>query len=321
LKEVIDCAGRAAGLTRQLLTFSRRSMFDPQPVDLNTVLESSDKMLRRLLGKHIDYRTLPSTERAITTADRGLIEQVVVNLVVNARDAMPDGGKLTVETSNLDRHGRAMVMLAVSDTGVGMTPEVQARIFEPFFTTKGEGRGTGLGLATVQGIIKQCGGEVSVYSTPLKGTTFKVFMPRASEMGESVSASRPLPMKAGSETVLVVEDQDPVRAVVQRTLQSTGYHVLEASRGRDALELVQQSVEPVHLVLTDLMLPEMTGQEMVQRLRAFKPLVRALYMSGYAGGALAHQGVVEPGMTFLQKPFTPDVLAQKVRAALDGALS
>ncbi len=319
LKEVVECASRAAGLTRQLLTFSRRSVFDPQPIDVNSVLASSEKMLKRLVGAHIDYRTLPCAEQAGTIADRGLLEQVVVNLVVNARDAMPEGGKLTVETALLERDGRPFVMIAVTDTGVGMTPDVQARIFEPFFTTKGEGRGTGLGLATVLGIVKQAGGDIAVYSSPGKGTTFKVYLPHFAPGEEREQAE--LPRAApGNETVLVVEDQGPVRAAVYRTLSSTGYRVLEASRGRDALELVERRREPIDLVLTDLMLPEMTGQEMVQRMRELNPRVRVLYMSGYAGGALAHQGVVEPGMTFLQKPFTPDVLVHKVRAALDAAM-
>jgi two-component system, cell cycle sensor histidine kinase and response regulator CckA len=242
-----------------------------------------------------------------------------VNLVVNARDAMPDGGKLTLETALHLREGKPFVMLAVTDTGVGMRPEVQARIFEPFFTTKGEGRGTGLGLSTVLGIVKQAGGDIAVYSTPGKGTTFKVYLPYFTP-GAPREQAEPPHAAGGNETVLVVEDQDPVRSAVHRTLSSTGYRVLEASRGRDALELIAKRKEPIDLVLTDWMLPDMTGQEMVRRMRGLNPRVRVLYMSGYAGGTLAHQGVVEPSMTFLQKPFTPDVLFHKVRAALDAAM-
>ncbi|MBK7863535.1 MAG: response regulator [Archangiaceae bacterium] len=318
LREVVDCAARAAGLTRQLLTFSRRSVFDPQLIDLNTVLATTEKMLKRLLGKGIDYTTLPCADTAWAFVDRGLVEQVVVNLVVNARDAMPDGGKLTVETQVVSRDGKPFVMIAVTDTGVGMTPEVQQRIFEPFFTTKGEGYGTGLGLATVMGIVKECGGDIEVTSAPGRGTTFKVYLPRAPEATEARPAPQPSTLERGHETVLVVEDQAPVRAAVHRVLASTGYRVLEASRGRDALTLVEAVRTPVHLVLTDLQLPEMSGPDMVKKLRALSPEMKVLYMSGFAGGALSRQGIVEPGMSFLQKPFTPDVLMHKVRAALDG---
>jgi len=316
LKEVVECAGRAAGLTRQLLTFSRRSVFDPQLVDVNSVLVSAEKMLTRLLGKHIDYASVPCPDETGTIADRGLLEQVLVNLVVNARDAMPDGGKLTVETHVLEREGHPYVLLAVTDTGMGMTPEVQQRIFEPFFTTKPEGRGTGLGLSTVLGIVKQCGGDLAVHSTSGKGTTFKVYLPRA-HAAQPAKARESAGRAKGTETVLVVEDQAPVRAAVQRTLNSTGFRVIEASRGREALQLIEKKLEPVHLVLTDLNLPEMSGTELVQQLRAVDPSLKALYMSGFAGGALTHQGVVDASMSFLQKPFTPDVLVNKVRAALD----
>ncbi|MBL8952659.1 MAG: response regulator [Myxococcaceae bacterium] len=316
LREVVECAGRAAGLTRQLLTFSRRSVFDPQLVDVNSVVTAAEKMLKRLVGKHIDYASVPCAEETGTIADRGLLEQVLVNLVVNARDAMPDGGKLTVETQVLDREGVSYVQLAVTDTGVGMPPDVQQRIFEPFFTTKPAGRGTGLGLSTVLGIVKQCGGDLAVHSSPGKGTTFKVYLQR-SHAPAPLLASAAMKRVRGSETVLVVEDQAGVRAAVQRTLNSTGFRVIEASRGREALELMGKKHEPVHLVLTDLNLPEMTGTELVQRLRQDEPSLKALYMSGFAGGALSHQGVVDSTMSFLQKPFTPDVLVHKVRAALD----
>ncbi len=313
LREVVECATRAAGLTRQLLTFSRKTVYDPQLIDVNQVISGSDKMLRRLLGARIDYATMPSKEPATVVADRALMEQVVVNLAVNARDAMPAGGKLTVETALTA--GR--VMIAVTDDGTGMTSDVKARIFEPFFTTKQPGYGTGLGLSTVEGIVRQAGGEIAVYSEPDRGTTFKVYLPHVS-LHASAAIAAPQPRIArGTETVLVVEDQDPVRAAVQRTLTSNGYTVLEASRPSDAISLLKARRGPVDLVLTDLVLPEMNGADLVEKLRLTQPDVAVLYMSGYAGGALVHQGVVEPGSRFLQKPFTPDALVHKVRAVLD----
>jgi two-component system, cell cycle sensor histidine kinase and response regulator CckA len=312
LREVVECAQRAAGLTRQLLSFSRKTVYDPQLIDVNAVLHASDKMLRRLLGARIDYATLTSQEPAYVVADRGLVEQVVVNLVVNARDAMPAGGKLTVETSVQGER----VMIAVTDTGVGMSEQVKARIFEPFFTTKQPGYGTGLGLSTAHGIVKQAGGELSVYSETGRGTTFKVYLPyRAPDASVGARADAPRVVR-GTETVLIVEDQDPVREAVQRILTSHGYTVLQAARPGDALQLGRKSTR-LDLVLTDLVLPEMNGAELVQQLQSRRPGLRVLYMSGYAGGALTHQGAVEPGATFLQKPFTPDALTHKVRAVLD----
>jgi two-component system, cell cycle sensor histidine kinase and response regulator CckA len=319
LREVLDCGARAARLTRQLLAFSRKTAPEPQLLDLNEVISASDKMLARLLGKRIDYVTVPAAGPMLTLADRGLLEQVLVNLVVNARDAMPDGGKLTVETSVAMHDGKTCVQLAVTDNGVGMPPPVRARIFEPFFTTKGEGRGTGLGLSTVLGIVKQLRGDITVYSEEKRGTTFKVYLPRAEQPGAQEAPAAAREQRRGSETVLVVEDQASVRQAVQRALSSTGYHVLEASRAKDALAIAQARPEALHLVLTDLVLPEMDGKEMVGQLKVLKPELQVLYMSGYAGGAMFHQGVVEPGMSFIQKPFTPEMLIAKVRAALDAA--
>jgi signal transduction histidine kinase len=320
LREVVECANRAAGLTRQLLAFSRKSVWDPQLLDLNLVVASSDKMLRRLLGPRIDFVTLSSKEPAYVFADRGLVEQVIVNLVVNARDAMPEGGKLTVELASVPSHPERagpQVLLAVTDTGVGMSEDVQRRLFEPFFTTKGPGQGTGLGLVTVRGIVRQCGGEISAYSAVGRGTTFKVYLPAATEL-QTAEGTVVRPVETGgSETVLVVEDQDSVRLAVQRTLSSSGYRVLEASRPRDAIALVAQHTGPLDLLLTDLVLPDMDGQQLAGQLRATRSSLASLYMSGFAGGAMSHQGVVGPGTTFLQKPFTPQTLLHKVRVALD----
>ncbi|MBK7857503.1 MAG: response regulator [Archangiaceae bacterium] len=320
LREVVECGNRAAVLTRQLLAFGRKSVAEPQLTDLNAELTSCEKMLKRLLGPRIDYRTVPSQVPAWCVVDRGLIEQVLVNLVVNARDAMPDGGKLTVETALVEKHPTLQtphVLLAITDTGVGMTDEVQKHIFEPFFTTKGPGRGTGLGLSTVAGIVKQCQGELSVYSAPGLGTTFKIYLPCAGEATLREAKALEAPVRGGGETVLLVEDQEPVRIAVNRMLQARGYRVVEAGHPRDALELLASGGPRVDLVLTDLVLPEMTGKELVARLRSARPGLPVLYMSGDAGGAMDHQGVIEPGTSFLQKPFTPDGLMHKVRVALD----
>jgi two-component system cell cycle sensor histidine kinase/response regulator CckA len=317
LKEVVECGNRAALLTRQLLAFSRKSVYDPQLLDLNELIASSEKMLKRLLGVTIDYATMPSREPAWLFADRSSLEQVLVNLIVNARDAMPKGGKLTVETARVDTDAGPRLMLAISDTGVGMPEDVQKQIFEPFFTTKGPGRGTGLGLSTVQAIVQECKAELSLHSAVGRGTTFKIFFPPANHAVTRATAAKAERPPGGSETVLVVEDQEPVRIAVKRALCAHGYRVIEAARPLDALKLIEAPAKPVQLVLTDMVLPEMSGAELVERVRQVSPHVAVLFMSGFAAGALAHQGAVGPGTAFLQKPFTPDALVHKVRAALD----
>ncbi|MBL8951816.1 MAG: response regulator [Myxococcaceae bacterium] len=321
LHEVVECGHRAAILTRQLLAFGRKSVVSPAVIDLNAELQSCERMLKRLLGPRIDYVTLPTEMPSWVFVDRGLVEQVLVNLVVNARDAMPGGGKLTVETALVEKHpdfDTPHVMLAITDTGIGMTEDVQQRIFEPFFTTKGVGHGTGLGLSTVAAIVKQCKAQLAVYSAPGRGTTFKLYFPCAARpSGGAAASSEAVRPKGGNERILVVEDHEPVRLAVTRTLTAKGYRVVEARTPYDAIALLGDSAEPFDLVLTDVVLPDMSGDQLVSHIRVGRPDIAVLFMSGYAAGALGHQGVVPPGTTFLPKPFTPDGLVGKVRAALD----
>jgi PAS domain S-box-containing protein len=331
LSEIMKAGERAASLIRQLLTFSRRQVLSPQVLDLNAVISNMDKMLCRLIGEDIDLVIVLGPDLGRVKVDRGQIEQVVLNLAVNARDAMPQGGKLTLETVNAELDeayarchvttapGR-YVMLAVSDTGVGMDAETRAHAFEPFFTTKEGGKGTGLGLATVYGIVKQSGGHIWVYSEPGQGTTFKIYFPRVEE---AVAPREVQELQAallrGVETILLVEDDEAVRPLVRAVLGSHGYTVLEASRGEDALATCQHHAGPIHLLLTDVVMPGMSGGELAKRLATLYPQMKTLYMSGYANGGIAHRGVLEPDAAFLQKPFTPDALARKVAEVLNGA--
>jgi PAS domain S-box-containing protein len=330
IEEISKSADRASSLTRQLLAFSRKQLLQPRILQLNDVVGEVDKMLRRLIGEDIEVVTIFGRTLGRVKADPGQIEQVLVNLVVNARDAMPEGGKLTIETSNVDvddelsaKHeglspGR-YVMLAVHDTGHGMDAETRSRLFEPFFTTKEQGKGTGLGLATVYGIVKQSGGYVIVESEPGEGATFMVFLHRL-EAGIDeaqplvrVEAARP----NGSETVLLVEDEDVVRNLVREILERNGYAVLEARHGAEALELGRGFSDPIHLLVTDVVMPKMSGRELAERLVSIHPETRVLYMSGYTDGAIGQQGVLDPQTELLQKPFSFDDLAQKVRKVLD----
>ena len=331
LLEIDRAAGRATELTQQLLAFSRRQMLQPTLLDLNTVLSDTMRMLGRLLGEHIELAILPDPALGVVRADRGQIEQVIINLAVNARDAMEAGGKLILETRNvcLDRAyasqhpGSAegeFVMLAVTDTGIGMSAETQARIFEPFFTTKERGKGTGLGLSTVYGIVKQSGGTIYVYSEPDRGTTFKIYLPRVMA-AQSPAASVPAAPKPasvrGAETVLVVEDEEGVRSLTCRVLRTYGYTVLEAENGGEALLIAEQHHAPIHLLLTDVVLPRMSGRKLAERLVRASSELRVLYMSGYTDGSIVNHGALEPGTAFIQKPFTPEGLAQKLREVLD----
>jgi len=329
-EETRKAADRAAALTRQLLAFSRQQRLAPRVLDPNELVANMDKMLRRLIGEDVELRTLLAPQLGAVKADPGQLEQVIMNLAVNARDAMPGGGKLTIETANAEldaSYARAhesvrpgpYIMLALTDTGSGMTEEVKARMFEPFFTTKEAGKGTGLGLATVYGIVKQSSGYIWVYSEVGKGTTFKVYLPRVAEPAETLAAAPRAPKpRGGTETVLLVEDEELVRALARRTLARAGYQVLEASNGGEALLALERHQGPVHLMVTDVVMPGLNGRELAARLKPLRPEMKVLYVSGYTDRAIAHQGVLEPGVAFLEKPFAPDGLARKVREVLDG---
>jgi PAS domain S-box-containing protein len=329
IQEIEKAAKRAAGLTRQLLIFSRQQVLEPRALDLNALVANLEKMLHRLIGEDIELRTKPAAALGAVRADPGQLEQAIVNLVVNARDAMPQGGRLTIETAEveLDRSYVAghvptqpgpYVLLAISDTGVGMDGATKARLFEPFFTTKEPGRGTGLGLATVYGIVKQSGGYVWAYSELGHGTTFKIYLPRVAETPEAPESTTGTPTPArGSETVLVVEDQEEVRKLTKRVLQARGYTVLTARNGAEALEIVGQHPTRIHLMVTDVVMPGMNGRELAQLACAKRSDLKVLYVSGYTGEAVLQHRLLEPGVAFLQKPFTPDVLARKTREVLD----
>jgi two-component system cell cycle sensor histidine kinase/response regulator CckA len=327
--EVNKAGERAAGLTRQLLAFSRRQVLTVQVLDLNSVVADVDRMLRRVLGEDIQYGTAPAPALHSVRADRGQIEQVIMNLAVNARDAMPDGGRLMIETANVEldenyaaQHSEVTpgdyVMLAVTDTGHGIDAATLSRIFEPFFTTKPQGRGTGLGLATVYGIVKQSGGSIGVYSEPGQGTTFKIYLPRVNAPPERVERRPAARQITGSGTVLVVEDEESVRALILTVLKQAGYRILEARDGAEALAICDRHQGTIHLVITDIVMPEVSGRELAERVKTKRPEVKLLFMSGYTDNAMVQQGTLESDMPFLQKPFTPGALAGKVKALLEG---
>jgi PAS domain S-box-containing protein len=331
LLEVKTSAKRAVALTRQLLAFSRKQVLQPVPLSLNQTALGVDKMLRRILGEDIDLVQALAPDLGLVQADPGQMEQVLMNLVVNARDAMPDGGKLTIETSNLEideeyaaRHVAVKpgpyVQLAVTDTGCGMDQETKARLFEPFFTTKEQGKGTGLGLSTVYGIVKQSGGNIWVYSEPGHGTTFKIFLPRElSATAATAIVPPPVPMRTtGTETILVVEDEEALRKVARRSLAAAGYTVLTAANGQEALLTSAQHAGDIHLLLTDVVMPKIGGRALAQELSKARPGLKVVYMSGYADDAIVHHGVLDAGTRFLAKPFTATDLMSKVREVLDG---
>jgi two-component system cell cycle sensor histidine kinase/response regulator CckA len=334
IERIEDASERASGLVRQLLAFSRRQVLQPKVLDLNGIVLGLDKLLRRLMDGNIEMLTLADKPVGAIKADPGQIEQVIMNLVVNARDAMPGGGRLIVETTNADldtgyardhatvRPGR-YVMLAVSDTGVGMSAETVAHIFEPFYTTKESGRGTGLGLSTVYGIVKQSGGYVWVYSEPGRGTTFKVYLPRVDEAIESSPAAKPVTQdraRSGSETILLVEDEPDLRELTRLVLSAKGYNVVEARNAEDAERLAESDGTKIHLLLTDVIMPGLSGRELAKRILARHSSMRVLYMSGYTYNVIAQGGTLERGVSFLQKPFTPGGLVEKVREVLDAVV-
>ena len=330
LEEIKKAGRRAADLTRQMLAFSRQQVLDLRILDLNEIVGSVNKMLTRILGEDIELKMLLAPRLAKVKADPGQIEQVLMNLVVNARDAMPTGGNLTIETANVEldvAYARdhvgvtqgAYVMLAVSDNGVGMDKAIQARVFEPFFTTKELGKGTGLGLSTVFGIVKQSGGTIWLYSEPGIGTTFKTYLPRAEgKVDWSPSPGPPTVAIRGTETILLVEDEDQVRKVASGILKKAGYHVLEATSPGEALLVSEQHPVKIHLLLTDVVMPKMNGRQLAERIGSMRPGIRIIFMSGYTDNVIIHHGVLDSGVSFLQKPFTPDSLSSKVRQVLDG---
>ena len=333
MEQIHKAAERATDLTRQLLAFSRRQVVEPKVINLNDLIIKMDQMLRRLLGQDIEFVTLPSGNLNLVEADPGQIEQVIMNLAINARDAMPNGGKLTIETANITlddsgalKHSEASsgpyVMLSVTDTGRGMTREIQKRIFEPFFTTKEEGKGTGLGLATCFGIAKQNDGHIEVHSELGQGATFKLYLPRTEsaiqareESGESETPGASL---GGTETVLLAEDEPLVRSMVALVLRGQGYQVMEAATGQEALEIFQ-SREPgsIQMLLTDVVMPQMGGIELAQRITDIQPNTKVLFASGYTQEPLFLTGDPSQEIRFIQKPFLPDALALKVREVLD----
>jgi two-component system, cell cycle sensor histidine kinase and response regulator CckA len=336
IERIEDAAERATGLVRQLLAFSRQQVLQPKNLDLNSIVLGLDKLLRRLMGADIEMKTLVGENVGTVKADPGQVEQVIMNLVVNARDAMPNGGRLTVETANAEldatyardhatvRPGR-YVMLAVTDTGVGMDAETVAHIFEPFYTTKGGTSGTGLGLATVYGIVKQSGGYIWVYSEPGKGSSFKVYLPRVDAPAEAPQAARKQTRaRKGTETILLVEDEPAVRELTRMVLAAQGYSVVEAQSAEDAERLSENhgtNGTQIHLLLTDVVMPGLSGRELARRITARHPKMRVLYMSGYTHNVIAGSGTLETGIAFLQKPFTPAGLVEKVRDVLDGVHS
>jgi PAS domain S-box-containing protein len=329
LEEIRKAAQRASALTRQLLAFSRQQVLEPVVLKLNDLVEDVDKMLRRLLGEDVELRLSLTRDLGNVRADPGQLQQVLMNLIVNARDAMPTGGKLLIETTNADlteqyaelhqpvSPGR-YVMLAVSDTGMGMNADTKARIFEPFFTTKEKGKGTGLGLSTVYGIVKQSAGYIWVYTEVGRGTTFKVYLPRVDAPAVAHAPRREAGPLEGTETVLLAEDDEMLRPLAKGLLEKLGYTVLEAENASQALTRARAHAGPIQLLVADVVMPGASGRELARLLAESRPETRVLYVSGYTDDAIVHHGMLEPGLNFLQKPFTPAALARKVRDVLDG---
>jgi two-component system, cell cycle sensor histidine kinase and response regulator CckA len=331
--QVLKAGRRAASLTRQLLAFSRQQVLEPKVLRLNAVVADMEKMLRRMIGEDVDLAISLEKNLGAIRADQGQIEQVIMNLAVNSRDAMPDGGKLVIETINFEidrafasRYAYPVlpgqyVLLTVSDSGTGMDAATQQRIFEPFFTTKEKGKGTGLGLSTVYGVVKQSGGYIDVFSTPGKGTTFNIYLPRVDgDVAAEDQGTSPSSATRGTETVLLVEDEDMLRSLTRNLLEMNGYTVLEAANGAAALELAARTPGEIQLLLTDVVMPGINGRMLADQLKAKRPQLHTMFISGYTGQRVGEKAILEPGSIFLQKPFTREQLAQKVREALDAAV-
>jgi signal transduction histidine kinase/DNA-binding NarL/FixJ family response regulator len=328
--EISKATSRAATLTRQLLAYGRRQFLQPEPLDLNRVVAEMETPARHLLGRAVEVRSVPAANLKAVLADAGQIEQVILNLIMNARDAMPHGGKLLLETANVSFDSESVgrdselkpgdyVMLAVSDTGTGMSPEIKARVFEPFFTTKAIGQGTGLGLSTCYGIIKQSGGHISVYSEPGRGTIFKMYLPQVAVPVKLVVPQPETPgLPRGTETILLVEDNLALREMAALLLNRLGYTVLAAANGLDALNLIgQRDGGGIDLLFTDVVMPHMSGKELADRVQALSPTTKILFTSAYTENAIVHHGVLDKGVALLQKPFTPSAMARKLREVLD----
>jgi CheY-like chemotaxis protein len=329
--QIKSAADKASGITRQLLAFSRKQVLSPRVVNLNDIMLNLDSLLRRLIGEDIEVLTVPANDLGSVKADPGQIEQVIMNLALNARDAMPHGGKLTLETANaqLDEAfarehefvepGR-YVMLAVSDTGHGMSVETQTRIFEPFFTTKEVGKGTGLGLSMVYGIVKQSGGYIWVYSEPDRGTMLKIYLPRVDQPTEVKGAEhRPRSVQRGTEMILLVEDDAQLRQLSASVLTHCGYKILVAGTPEEGLEIFKANHSDIRLLITDVIMPRMNGRQLAEQIVQISPDVRVLYISGYTNNAIVHYGVLDSGLWFLPKPFTLSALMAKVREVLDSS--
>jgi two-component system, cell cycle sensor histidine kinase and response regulator CckA len=330
IEQIRKAGQRAALLTNQLLAFSRKQVVRPKLLDINEIVIETGKILRRLIGEDIDLVSVQTANLARVMVDPGLIGQVIMNLAINARDAMPQGGKLTIETANVylgDDYARQhfdvepgrYILLAVSDTGYGMDEATLSHIFEPFFTTKSQGKGTGLGLAVVYGIVKQSGGHIWVYSEPGRGATFKVYLPIAEQDAKPLDAVTDVypSLQGGAETILLVEDDDTVRDLTGEILRGYGYTVLEANDGNEALKMCSGHEGTVHILVTDVVMPGINGRELAQKMESLRPAMKVLYISGYTDNAIVHHGVLDAGTAFLQKPFTPEALARKVREVID----